>query len=474
MHMDRMQTPKLSPKLPTLEAFFIAHGHAMRAPRVVRPFHRRIFAALTRWVAGCLPDGKQNLAVCMPPRHGKTYIARDLVAWGLGIWPDSEWIYTSCSATLAVAQTKAIKDTVVSEWYRRVFPYVGVLPGDGRQDHFSTPWGGSVYGVGVGGTITGFGAGKKRAGFGGGIVIDDPLQAREAYSMARRDGCNTWYTQTLYSRRNSDTTPVLLIMQRLHENDLVGYLQAHEPELWNVLHIPVWDDETNDTIWPRTFSKESAKRLARFDPFAFNAQYRQQPTPAGGAMFRREKLHRIEKVPEGLQRSAIFADTAMKEGERNDYSVFMYAATEGKNVYILDMDRGKWTSPELLAHATSFWGKHKPHRISNPLRFLGFHVEDKASGTGLIQTLRDSTAVPVIAVQRNRDKVSRANDILPYIEADRLYILDAPWTDALISELCSFSPAGTHAHDDQVDAIVDAIDTLLAPDGGPLAGADWS
>ena len=77
-------------RLPTLEEFFVAHGIAIRAPRTVLPFHRRIFSALTRWVTGSLPGGKRNLAVCMPPRHGKTFIARDLVAWGLGAWPDSE------------------------------------------------------------------------------------------------------------------------------------------------------------------------------------------------------------------------------------------------------------------------------------------------------------------------------------------------------------------------------------------------
>ena len=139
-------------RLPTLEEFFVAHGIAIRAPRTVLPFHRRIFSALTRWVTGSLPGGKRNLAVCMPPRHGKTFIARDLVAWGLGAWPDSEWIYTSCSAKLAVTQTMAIKNAVSSDWYRRAFPYVGVLPGEGRQDQFGTPSGGSVYGARSGGS----------------------------------------------------------------------------------------------------------------------------------------------------------------------------------------------------------------------------------------------------------------------------------------------------------------------------------
>lgn len=460
--------------LPTLEEFFVAHGVAVRAPRVVLPFHRRIFDALTRWVAGTLPDGKRNLAVCMPPRHGKTFIARDLVAWGLGAWPDSEWIYTSCSAKLAIAQTMAVKNTVSSDWYRRAFPYVGVLPGEGRQDQFSTPSGGSVYGVGVGGTITGFGAGKKRPEFGGGIVIDDPLQAKDAYSEAVRERCNIWYTQTLYSRRNSDTTPVLLIMQRLHEQDLVGYLLEREPELWQVLQIPVRDD-AGRMLWPETFSAATAERMAGLDPFAFSAQYMQRPTPAGGAMFRREYFPRYESTPEGIVSTAIFADTALKANQQNVYSVFLLAGTDGKNVYALDLERGKWEAPELLERAKVFWERHRPNRISNPVRFAGFHVEDKASGTGLIQTLRRDTAIPVVAVQRNRDKVSRANDVLPYVAAGRLHIpAYAPWAEPLIAEMCAFSPLMTHAHDDQVDVVVDAVAELLSPGGGIWAGMDWS
>ena len=459
--------------LPTLEEFFVAHGCAVRAPRRVLPFHRRIFRALTRWVTASLPDGRRNLAICMPPRHGKTFIARDLVAWGLAVWPDSEWIYTSCSAKLAIAQTVAIRAAVSADWYRTAFPYVGVLPGKGRQDQFSTPAGGSVYGVGVGGTITGFGAGKKRREFGGGIVIDDPLQAKDAYSEAVRESCNLWYSQTLYSRRNADATPVLLIMQRLHERDLVGYLLEREPELWEVLQIPARDDEGR-MLWPETFSAETAERMAALDPFAFSAQYMQRPTPAGGAMFRREMLRRYATPPR-IVRAGIFADTALKEGQRNDFSVLLYAGTDGRDLYVLDMDRGKWTAPVLLERARAFWERHKPHRIANPAQFTGMHIEDKASGTGLIQTLRAQTSIPVIAVQRNRDKVSRANDILPYVAGGRLFIPEGTeWAEPLISELCAFSPAMTHAHDDQVDTVVDAITTLLMPGGGMLAGADWS
>lgn len=444
----------------SLEEFFTLHGQLIRQPRTVLPFHRRIMDSITDWVRGKLPGGKRNLAVCMPPRHGKTLIARDLVAWGLLCFPDSEWIYTSYSATLAIAQTLAIKETCATDWYRAAAPYVGVVSGKGRQDYFRTSYGGAVYGVGTEGSLTGFGAGKKRPEFGGGIVIDDPLAAVDALTV-RRDKCNTWYSQSLYSRRNSTSTPVMLIMQRLHEQDLVGYLMEREPELWHILQIPA-RDEHGRMIWPETFSEDEAERLERLDPFSFSAQYMQEPTPAGGAMFKREMIGRYEKEPE-LARIGVFADTAMKEGERNDFSVLHLMGTDGKNAYSLDMLRGKWTAPELLRQTKIFWEKHKPRRgQSNAARFIGFFVEDKASGTGLIQTLRAESDIPVLAVKRNRDKVSRAHDVLPWVAAGRFLVpARETWAEAILAEMSAFSPAMTHSHDDIVDTVIDGLDMLL-------------
>lgn len=460
-------------KLPSLQEFFVAHGILTRQPRVVLPFHERIFKAIGDWVCGTLPQGKRNLAICMPPRHGKTYIARDLIAWGLCCFPDSEWIYTSYSATLAINQTLQIRECCASDWYRAMAPYVGIESGKGRQDWFRTAHGGAVYGVGTEGSLTGFGAGKKRPEFGGGIVIDDPLAALDALTV-RREKCNAWYSQALYSRRNSTTTPILLIMQRLHEQDLVGYVQKREPALWHILQIPVRNAQGN-VLWPETFSEDEAERMEMLDPFAFSAQYMQEPTPAGGAMFRREMIGRYVKRPENLIKAAIFADTAMKEGQRNDYSVLHYMGTDGINVYSLDMERGKWTAPVLLEKAENFYNRHKPAHIGMLPRMDGFFIEDKASGTGLIQMLRARTSIPVRGIQRSRDKVSRANDILPLVAAGRLLAPDGPiWAEELVSEMCVFSPAMTHAHDDIVDTVVDGLCELLLSGRSLSRGMDLS
>lgn len=288
----------------------------------------------------------------------------------------------------------------------------------------------------------------------------------------RRDKCNAWYSQALYSRRNSTNTPVLLIMQRLHEMDLVGYVMDREPALWRVVQIPARDN-SGSVIWPETFSAEEAERLELLDPFAFSAQYLQSPTPAGGALFKRDMIGRFSSTPK-MTKAAIFADTAMKEGQMNDYSVLHYLGSDGVNVYSLDLWRGKWTAPVLLEKARAFFEKHKPNR-ANPVRFTGFFIEDKASGTGLIQTLRAQTPIPVRAIQRSRDKVSRANDILPWIAAGKYLVPEnEAWAEDIIAELAAFSPAMTHSHDDIVDTVIDGIGELLQTGREMSAGMDLS
>ena len=301
----------------------------------------------------------------------------------------------------------------------------------------------------------------------------NPIQALAALTV-RREKCNLWYSQALYSRRNAAHTPILLIMQRLHEKDLVGYVRATEGGQWHILSIPVVDDD-GAMLWPETFDHGAMERLKALDPFAFSAQYMQAPTPPGGAMIKTGWIRRFGSRPAGITSVGIFADTAQKAGQHNDFTVFILAGTDGRNVYILDLLRDRLEAPDLISAAKAFYERHRPNRITNPVRFAGFFVEDKVSGTGLIQTLRRETDIPVIPIQRDRDKVSRVNDVLPYIRAGRLFVPeDAPWVNAYIGELAAFSPAMTHEHDDQVDPTCDALSELLSPGGNLITGADWS
>lgn len=150
---------------------------------------------------------------------------------------------------------------------------------------------------------------------------------------------------------------------------------------------------------------------------------------------------------------------------------------DGVGVYLLDVARDKWEAPDLLTAAAVFLDRHRPRRPST-LKVRGVLIEDKASGTGLIQSLRRDEALldmPIIAVQRSTDKVSRVNDVLPFIRAGRLFVPEsAPWLAAYLGELAAFSPAMTHKHDDQVDVTVDALNEFLQAGGGVSQGMDLS
>lgn len=452
----------------------------MAQPFLVNWHHAKIVDALMAVYRGEI----HNLLITMPPGGTKTELAViHFMAWCFARSPHCRFLHLSGAAELAALNSATVKEIIELDEFQSLWPR-RIRPDTRAKSRWNIDVGGrtagGVYATSTGGQVTGFRAGYIRPGFSGAIIIDDPLKADDVWSDAKREAANRKITGTIRSRRAStEHTPVILIMQRLHEDDPAGHALAGDYALdFTHLEIQAVLDEDTDkerSYWPEKESLASLQELREKDPFTFAAQYQQRPTSLGGVMFKRDMIQRFRGRPEGLVRAGIFCDTAMKEGEKNDYSVLLYAATDDRDVYILDLDRGKWTAPVLLERAKSFWERHKPHRISNPLRFTGCHIEDKASGTGLIQTLRAQTSIPVIAVQRNRDKVSRANDVLPYVAGGRLYIPDdQPWADALIAELCAFSPAMTHAHDDQVDTVVDAIDTLLMPTGGMLAGADWS
>ena len=176
-------------------------------------------------------------------------------------------------------------------------------------------------------------------------------------------------------------------------------------------------------------------------------------------------------APEMLHR-CMFADTAQKTAEANDWSVFqVWGMSVNNQIYLIDQIRGKWEAPELLTQARAFWRKHQ-HSDRAPLR--GMWVEDKSSGTGLIQTLARE-GVPVIPMQRNKDKISRANDVLPIVESGQVYLpQNAEFLSAYMAEFGTF-PMG--AHDDQIDPTIDAISNMMQQSTAIYAvgaGSQWA
>jgi predicted phage terminase large subunit-like protein len=336
---------------------------------------------------------------------------------------------------------------------------------------WATLEGGGIYATSAGGAVTGFGAGATvpdfdpdgRPLFGGAVIIDDPLKPEDAFSEPIRSRVNRRFHSTILSRLNSRDTPIVLIMQRLHEQDMSGYLLAQEGEHWRHLNLPALNEDSEEPLWPYRHTADELRQIEQGDPYAFAAQYQQHPAPLGGSVFKDAWWQFYDHPPANLMWRAIYADTAQKTGEANDYSVFQCwdVCADGK-AWLLDLCRGKWEAPELEVQARAFWNKHKAIDPKHPVPLRKFAVEDKVSGTGLLQKL-GREGLPIEGIQRSRDKLTRAMDVTGYVAAGHVFLpSNAPWLSDYLVELGQF-PQGRN--DDQVDPTLDALNDMLGGQG---------
>jgi predicted phage terminase large subunit-like protein len=416
----------------------------------VKAFHKEVCVTLQRAVCGELAE--PYVVINIMPRVGKSKILEALACWVLGYAPDSQNIYTSFSEDLVTDRVRYIQEVMRSAWYQEIFPEVR-LGSVQKATEFNTVQGGLVYGAGSGGTITGKGAGLKRV-LGGFIAVDDPSNPNAALSKVESEAVRFWFENVLKWRRNSDRwCPIIVVMQRLAVDDLTGYLLEAYPGKVKLLKFPA--RVNGESIVPETLSTEGMNMAEKTNPFTFWAQLMQEPVVFGGNLIKTDDF--VMEVIEAAQkwdRKIITGDTGMKAKEHNDFSVFQCWGKRGAHAYLIDQIRGKWESPELLTMAEGFWRKHRAG-------LSRFYIEDKASGTGLIQQLKGK-GIAVTPIERSRDKVSRVHDILPYIATHCVHIKEGqPWTVAFLSECAQFRADGLQKHDDQVDPLCDALEMLL-------------
>jgi len=215
--------------------------------------------------------------------------------------------------------------------------------------------------------------------------------------------------------------------------------------------------EEGELLFPARFPAEVIERDKRImGSHAVAGQFQQRPSPRGGGLIKGAWFARYKDLPK-MRYRRIYADTAQKTAEHNDYSVFQcWGIGMDNRLYFIDQIRGKWEAPELRRRAVDFWGKHKGTDGLGALQRMA--VEDKASGTGLIQEIKSEAVIPVFPIQRNKDKYTRVLDIQGSIEAGYVVIPeDADWVSDFIAECESFTADDTHAHDDQIDPMCDAI-----------------
>ena len=290
---------------------------------------------------------------------------------------------------------------------------------------------------------------------------------KEANSLTVRDGVWDWFTDDFLTRFSEDAG-LLCILTRWHIDDPIGRLIKNNPDV-KVLSYPAIATQNEkhrkegEALFPEHKSIDFLlERKSVMDTTSWLSLYQQSPIVVGGELIKGEWFKRYTTLPK-LEYKKIFADTAQKKGKHNDYTVFECWGYADGNIYLIDLVRKKMESPELRRTANDFWNKHAQ---SDNGRLREMCIEDKASGTGLIQDIKAHDKIPIKAIQRNIDKLTRVQDVLTYIENGYVYIPEnASFVSDFIAECEAFTADDAHDHDDQIDPLCDAIDNMIAKRG---------
>lgn len=400
-----------------------------------------------------------RLIVTMPPRYLKSIaISVAWPAWVLGHDPQRRFVCVSYSAELAAKHANDCRSVMQSDWYKRIFPQTRLQKGKMAEMDFGTTQGGGRLSTSVGGTLTGRG--------GDIIIIDDPIKPDDANSETTRKNVLTWFSNTLLSRLNNKKTgSIVLVMQRLHEEDLAGHLL--EAGGWHHLCLPAIAEEDleiaigkdkiktfreDNVLHPERESRAQLDQLRHsMGTATFSAQYQQSPVPAEGLHVKRDWLRYYQTPPEKTVGDQIVQswDTASKDGVFSDYSVCVTVLIRKREIYMLDVFRAKLKFPDL---------KRRSEALARKWQANVLLIEDAASGQQLIQILRREGLQGVprpIARKPEGDKVTRFAAQSHRIEAGALILPEsAPWRGEFERELLGFPNL---RHDDQVDALAQLL-----------------
>lgn len=435
----------------------------------VKFFHKEILRELQNLVLSNCGNTLEvqsaiNYLINFPPRHGKSTILCYWIAWCFTINLQCNFIYTSYSQGLVHKMSQEIKDIMECPEFVDMYPNIKFHKKKDAKGIWSIQGGGEFIATALGGQIVGFGAGNTATQFGGAIIIDDPLKPDDAKYPRKRQNALDYYNNTLKSRRNSiANTPIILIMQRLHVDDLAGYILENEPKDWKHYKYVAFDENKGQALWENVMSAKELMKLKLIDPKIYYGQYQQEPIIEGGNLikaqwFRTFSLQDLATLM--IKKVYIVGDTAFKTQEHHDYSVFTVFATDNLNVYILDMVRGKWEATPLHNALLELWEKWKSMPIGlNKVKCQGLHIEDKVSGTGLIQNFQRE-GIPITPIPRTqKDKSVRFSEVELYFSNGRVFLpsWDLKTKQEIIAECIQFTGDMSHKHDDIVDTLIDGV-----------------
>lgn len=397
----------------------------------------------------------RKLMIAVPPRHFKSYLASvALPTFLLGVDPKLRIVCSSYGQDLAdefASQSRAIMS---SPLYRSVFPNTRLSAKKPSVDKQKTTHNGYRFATSTQGVLTGFGADVA--------IIDDPMKAVDATSQLARDNIWSWFQTSLMTRFDKPgSRRVVVVMQRLHQDDLIGRLL--EQGGWEILELPGVFSTTatlrlsptksitfnpGDILFPERFDQAvlDAKRH-ELGAAAFAAQILQKPTPAGGHLFDLSKAKRFSLSAannhDQFEAMVVSVDCAVTDGQSSDYTAMTTWGVRGQHIYLLDAHRGRWSLAKMVPEVRNKLAALK-------CKTVAALIETGGSGHPLAAQLELDGVEIVKRFKPSEPKGTRADLANLYLEQGRIRLpFKAPWLGTFENELTSF-PHGKN--DDLVDS----------------------
>lgn len=448
--LARLERERLKRSLQSNLLSFTEYFFDVRGDSFVENFHHGQIADALRKVE----NGEiKNLLINMPPRYGKTELAViNWVAKCLAQNPKAKFIHLSYSDDLALDNSSKTRDLIRCDEYQALWPLKLKDDADSKKKWY-TAQGGGLYATAAGGAITGFGAGVTSddddGKFYGAIIIDDPLKVDDADRDNERARINKRLNETIKSRRNSRNTPIVIIMQRLHEDDMSGFVLAGGmgEEFYHLKLAAIQPDGT--ALWPYKHTIEELRREQSTDPRTFSGQMQQEPSPDDGTFFRREWFHRFDLGDEPPMYKYGASDYAVTEpdiGQKPDFTEHGIAGFDAQeDLWLVDWWSGQTAPDKWIDEEIRLADEHKPFVWVSEKGVIKNSIEPflmrEQKAQGVYFRLEWLPAV--------KNKAANARSFQALASAGKVHIPNTQWGEDLINQLLKFQSGGRY--DDKVD-----------------------
>lgn len=429
-----------------------------RKPFEFKNFHNTIISKLQ--AIADRKNTKRHLMLNLPVGSGKSLIVELFITWCFARNINCKFCYVSHSDTLINKLSRETKEIIESEEWFKLFGHK-IKKDEKSRTQYSFEGAGTRTGLSassIGGAITGVDAGNpniEKDSFGGALIIDDPMDVGDAKSEVITSETIRIYTDKLKTRLRTSNTPIIILAQRISVNDLPFYIKSIEEEDFDIVTIEAL--QNGESYWPERISTEELLKIQKENPSLFNSQYQQNPIVDGGNLFKKE-MFETGLLPPNFDFTFITADTAYKEKQENDYTVFFYCGVKNSQLYVINILREKLPASQIEA-----WAMPLLKEASSVYGFRGCYIEPKGHGIYLNQklpqvgiTMPGPALVDEFFKDRRFDKVTRANAIMPYLAYNRVIFnnnIGERLLAEIFTELMNFPKA---KHDDSVDCFIDA------------------